>query len=113
MRAVCREMASCEHQSKSWISEEGEWDKVKAPRRWLMPATRRRMVMVIDFFLPRVSTSAPASMSAIGEAVMSREERMDSHSVGVQELLLERRELIWSCFTKGLLVDGSGAYGFP
>lgn len=62
--------------------------------------------MAMDFFLPRDSTSAPASMSATGEAVMKREERMDSHSVGVQELLLARRELIWSCFTVGVLVKG-------
>lgn len=69
-----------------------------------MPATRRRMVMVMDFFFPRDSTSAPVSMSDIGEAVMRREERMDSHSAGVQEEELERRELMVSCFTVGLLV---------
>lgn len=109
-------MASCEHQSKSWISEEGEWIRVRAPSRWLMPAMRRRMVMVMDFFLLPLgeSTSAPASMPSTGEAVMKREERMDSHSVGEQEEVLERRSLMWSCFTgMYVLVKGSRSCSFP
>lgn len=61
--------------------------------------------MVMDFFLPRVSTSAPASMPSTGEAVMKREDRMDCHSVGEQAELLARRSLMWSCFTAGVCVS--------